>query len=174
MSQPPRDAHASLFAHGFAFRLAWQLDPRLLQDFTCREGDHILIQERPQDLRKPCLEHLMNLAAQGEAPAEEIFRRIGLHLAQASRELDFLLHPTPRARYLFGRFVKNPRVFALLREGFDTAAPGLTLEAADDTLARTPLMEQLSRRADATVAQFGQAVGAIYFSAMEEHSHETQ
>ena len=24
MSQPPRDAHASLFAHGFAFRLAWQ------------------------------------------------------------------------------------------------------------------------------------------------------
>jgi len=36
--------------------------------------------------------------------------------------------------------------------------------AADENLARSPLMRALSARRDVTVAQFGQAVGALYWS----------
>ena len=42
----------------------------------------------------------------------------------------------------------------------------LRLEAADEDLACTPLMRDLAGQ-DVTVAQFGQAVGAMYFAAME-------
>jgi hypothetical protein len=36
--------------------------------------------------------------------------------------------------------------------------------AADENLAQSPLMRALSERDDAAVAQFGQAVGALYWS----------
>ena len=147
-----------------AFRLAWELEPALLRDFVTEQDGILTITKEPQDLRKACLEHLMLLAEQRVPSAEEIFRRIGEHLALVCMEMDTLLTPEPSNRYLFGRFVKSPHCFALICQGFRRLEPNLRLLAADEGLANTPLMKQLSCRTDATVAQFGQAVGAIYFA----------
>ena len=147
-----------------AYRLAWELDSRLLDGFAERRDGILCIPTQPKDLRKPCLEHLMRLAADGEPSACEIFRRIGEHLATVSRQLDSMLAPDTRERFLFGRFVKDPACFALLKAGFDSADTGLTLRAGGDGLAFSPLMRQLADRKDVTVAQFGQAVGALIFA----------
>ena len=106
----------------------------------------------------------MALAEQGQPQAEEIFRRVGLHLAQVSREIDFLLHPETRQRFLFGRFVKRRRCFELIREGCAALCPGLELIAADEDLSDSPLMRQLAATGPGAVARCGQAVGAIYYA----------
>ena len=147
-----------------AFRLAQELDPSLLDGFTVRQNGILSVPTEPEDLRKPCLEHLMRLAESGRTEACEVFRRIGLHLGILSRELDFLLRPETKDRYLCGRFVKSKTCFRLLCKGCSEALPDLRLVAADENLARSPLMRDLSSRGDVTVAQFGQAVGAIYWS----------
>ncbi len=147
-----------------AYRLAWELEPRLLDGFAEERGGVLRIRMEPEDLRKPCLEHLMRRAGEGDAAAEEIFRRIGFHLSVVSREMERLLCTGTDARILFGRFVKSERCFALLREGFAAGAPGLRLENGGEDLAETPLMRQLAAREDVTVAQFAQAVGSLYFA----------
>ncbi len=147
-----------------AYRLAWELEPSLLDGFAQERDGLLCIPTEPQDLRKPCLEHLMRLAASGEPAAQEIFRRLGTHLAVVSREMQYLLSPETEERFLFGRFAKDPVCFALLKEGFDRAGTGLCLRASDEGLACSPLMRQLARRKDVTVAQFGQAVGALIFA----------
>ena len=152
------------------YRIAWELKPPLLDGFTEESGGLLQIQSSPLDLRKPCLEHLMALAEAGVPEAEEIFRRIGRHLAQVNREMDFILHPGTPTRYLYGRFVKRARCFALIREGCAEVMPSLRLVAADENLARSPLMRQLAQRPGVTVAQLGQAVGAIYFALMEKRT----
>lgn len=150
------------------YRMAWELEPSLLDGFAGREGELLRIRSSPRDLRKPCLEHLMAQAEQGSAAAEAIFRRIGAHLAQVNREMELILHPETEKRYLYGRFVKRPRCFELIREGCAGVMPGLRLVAADESLACSPLMRQLAQREGVTVAQLGQAVGAIYFAMMED------
>ena len=147
-----------------AYRLAWLRDSSLLEKFTVMDEDVLKVPTKPEDLRKPCLEHIMQLAADGNPDAEEVFREIGRNLAVVTTEINWLLGETPPKRVLFGRFVKSLRCFELLREGFEEADTGIELEAADDNLANTPLMRQLAAAPDVTVAQFGQAVGAIYFS----------
>ena len=82
-----------------------------------------------------------------------------------SRELALLLHPATDTRYLFGRFVKDPACFRLLQEGCRQVVPSLRLEAADEELSCTPLMRALSAHG-VTVAQFGQAIGAMYYAAL--------
>jgi len=118
----------------------------------------------PQDMRKPLLEHLMELADRGEPQAEHVFRDIGRFLAAVWREAEFILNPKTKRRVLFGRFIKRRNCFELLKEGakemFD-----VTLDAGDDSLAFTPLMVDLKADPVFTVAQFGQAVGAAYFAA---------
>lgn len=146
-----------------AFRLAALTEPRLLEGFTEEKNGVLFVPTSPEDLRKPCLEHLMTLAEDRDPAAEAIFRQIGAHLGQVSLELEYLLHPQTPVRFLFGRFIKKPHCFALLQEGCREVFPGLTLEAANEELACTPLMTQLAARPDATVAQFGQAIGAVYF-----------
>lgn len=147
-----------------AYRLAQKLESSLLDGFTEETHGLLRIQTAPQDLRKPCLEHLMGRAEAGDPAACEIFRSIGANLAVAAREMDYLLRPETRARFLFGRFVKRPQVFALLDEGFRAGMPGLRLVPSDEGLANTPLMQALSDTPGVTVAQFGQAVGSIYFA----------
>lgn len=156
-----------------AYRLAWQADPALLDGFTVWDGGILRIKTSP-DLRKPCLAHLMEQAGAGNPGARSVFRAIGENLGQVCRELDWLLQPQTDVRFLFGRFVKEPVCFSLLREGCTAAVPGVRLEAMDGTLACTPLMRELSRRPGWSVAQFAQAVGAVYFSVMEEPSDETK
>ena len=147
-----------------AYRLAWKRDPSLLEGFTAREGELLTIPTAPQDLRKPCLEHLMELAEAGDENARAVFLEMGFSLAAVTREMQYLLRPKARSRFLFGRFVKRPGVFALLREGFSRGVEGIALIPSDEELARTPLMRALAAAPDVTVAQFGQAVGAIYFA----------
>ncbi len=147
-----------------AYRLAWSLDPGMLTGFVQEENGLLTIPTAPEDLRKPALAHLMALAEEGKPEAEEIFRQIGRNLAAVVREMDWIFGATPPARFLFGRFVKSRRCFALLCEGFDGAETGVRLKAADEELANTPLMRQLAERPDASVAQFGQTVGAIYYA----------
>ena len=146
-----------------AFRLAARMDEGLLEGFVRREGELLVVPTAPQDLRKPCLEHLMLLAERGEPQAEEIFRRIGSHLGRVCLEMEHLFHHQTSERFLFGRFIKHPKCFALLAEGCAQVAPHIRLTAADDELACTPLMRQLSKMPDCTVAQFAQAVGAVYY-----------
>ncbi len=146
-----------------AFRLADEIDPGLLEGFLSRSGEMLQIRKYPDDLRKACLEHLMCLAEQNDKRAKEVFRRIGYALGQISRESVFFLQPRTDKRYLYGRFVKHAACFALLRDGFHEVMPALDLVAADDDLACSPLMRQLSLSRETTVAQFGQAVGAIYY-----------
>lgn len=153
-----------------AFRLAWELKPGLLEGFV-EEIDGVLrIRSEPEDLRKPCLEHLMRLAEAGEPAAEEIFRRIGVHLGQISREIAYLLAPETAERFLFGRFVRHPRCFALIREGCAAVLPELRLIAADGDLAASPLMRELAARGEGMTARFGQAVGALYYGIEGEKS----
>lgn len=149
-------------AQSAAFRIAMRRDPALLEGFVVRRGDTL---EIPPELRKPCLEHLMGRAEAGDAAAMAVFREIGRNIGQISREMEYLLHPRTHLRYLFGRLVKHPACFELIREGCREIMPALVLECADDELACTDLMRALPDFG-VTAAQFGQAVGAIYFAEM--------
>ena len=151
-----------------AYRLAWAADPEMLADFVRKEDGVLSIPTAPEDLRKPALARLMALAEEGRPEAEEIFRQIGRNLSVVARETDWIFGVTPRVRFLFGRFVKSRRCFALLCEGFDEAGTAIRLEAADEELANSPLMRQLAARGDVSVAQFGQAVGALTFALSAE------
>ena len=146
--------------------MAQQLEPALLDGFTEERGDVLSIITAPEDMRKPCLEHIMNAATYGDEAACEIFRRVGANLAQLTKEMEYLLDTGTDRRFLFGRFVKNESCFRLIREGFAEVMPEVSLIAADDGLARSGLMRQLAAREDVTVAQFAQAVSAIYYSRM--------
>ena len=147
-----------------AYRLAYRKKPSLLDGFTAQEGELLTVRMQPQDLRKPCLEHLMRCAEEGDAEAAAVFRDIGENLSVVACEMDYLLHPAAKERFLFGRFIKRPGVFALLDEGFHRGIDGVRLIPSDENLANTPLMRSLAQLADVTVAQFGQAIGAIYFA----------
>ena len=147
-----------------AYRLAWKRNCLLMDGFTQEDGDLLTVPTEPQDLRKPCLEHLMQKAETGDADACAVFREIGASLAAVTREMQFLLRPEADARYLFGRFVKRPGVFALLKEGFCAGVAWIDLIPSDEGLANTPLMRALAALPGVTVAQFGQAVGSMYFA----------
>ena len=148
-----------------AFRLAYEADPALLEGFTEERNGILAIRQTPEDMRKPCLAHLMEQAAAGNAPAQSVFRQIGRNVGQISREMRWLMQPRTDVRYLFGRFVKHPACFRLLQEGCREIVPDLRLEAADEDLMCTPLMRQLPAH-QVTVAQFGQAIGAMYYAAI--------
>ena len=149
-----------------AYRMAQELEPALLDGFTEERGDLLGIITAPEDMRKPCLEHIMNAAADGDKAACEIFRRVGANLAQLTSEIEYLLDTGTDRRFLFGRFVTDESCFRLIQAGFAEVMPGVSLIAADDSLARSGLMRQLAARDDVTVAQFAQAVSAIYYSRM--------
>jgi len=148
------------------YRLAQELQPSLLDGLTEESDGVIRIKTAPQDMRKPALERLMTAAADGNEAAREIFRRIGSNLAALTEEMEYLLSTGTDSRYIFGRFAKIPGCFTLIREGFGSVLPGMKLIAADDGLARSGLMRQLARLEGVTVAQFAQAVSAIYYSCM--------
>lgn len=123
----------------------------------------VFVVTKPKDMRKALLEYLMNLACEGQPQAEEVFREIGRTLSVTTYVTNKLLAPKARSRVLFGRFVKKPRCFELMQEGANLHFP-VELIAADGGLAFTPQMLELDRDPVYTVAQFGQAVGALFYS----------
>ena len=128
------------------------------------EGDRLTVPTSPEDMRKPCLEFFMQAAADTGSPAADLFRAVGEGLGVTWRETQFILQPACSARTLFGRLVKTKACFDEICEGARRIVPDICLEAADETLAVTPLMRQLARHPVYTVAQFAQAVGAIYYA----------
>jgi len=158
------------------FRLAAQYlpqrAPEVFQEALDRglfrwEGERLAVPTRPADRRKEALEFFMEQAACGQEACQDIFREIGEYLAVIWRETDFILRPEAKERSLFGRLVKLPACFRLLQEGAVRREPELRLLAADSSLANTPLMKQLDAHPDCTVAQFAQAVGAVYYACLE-------
>lgn len=158
-----------------AYRLALRLFEERAPERYAELFDHGFLQNRdggvfvalsPADMRKPLLEYLMRLAAEGDPTAETIFRQIGEYLAVTFEETEWMLAPKSKQRVLFGRFVKHKRCFELLQEGANARGP-VEFVAGDGNLAFTPLMLDLKQDPIHTVAQFGQAVGAAYFAASQ-------
>ncbi len=121
------------------------------------------VPESPVDQRKAYLSYLMGLAETNKAVAQ-VFRTIGEYMSVVYEETEHLLETGLTDRFLFGRFVKVPRCFELIQEGAGHRSPTLRLVAADSGMAYTPLMRALDADPDYTVAQFGQAIGAVYFA----------
>lgn len=147
-------------------------DPAVYQEaldkgLFVQRGDRLVVPTEPKDMRKPCLEFFMKKAGEpGHAFCEEIFRQVGVYLAVTWEETQYILEPEAVERTLFGRLVKTPACFRLMCEGAARRQPGLKQYAADGSLANTSLMKQLEAHPEYTVAQFAQAVGAIYFGCL--------
>ena len=160
------------------FRLAYRdlpgTEPEILREavekglFRAVDGeDFIVVPTEPEDKRKECLEFFMEKAASGESSVcREIFRQIGEYIAVTWAENEYLFHPEAKDRTLFGRLVKREECFDLICEGAARREPSLVLHNADSSLAVTPLMRQLEEDPVFTIAQFAQAVGALYFGCL--------
>lgn len=129
-----------------------------------KDGERIVVPAAPKDMRKACLEYFMAAAADRTSPCADIFREIGEYLAITWRETQYILEPACAARTLFGRLVKTKACFELMCEGARRIVPDIEQEAADEGLANTEMMKQLADHPVYTVAQFAQAVGAVYYS----------
>jgi hypothetical protein len=118
----------------------------------------------PQDMRKPLLQFLMQIPERRNGTVlDRIFRELGEFLAVAWLETEWLLGPAAKARILFGGLVTQPARFSLIVEGARRLAPQLELIAADE-IVHTPLMTELKCRHGGSVAQFGQAIGAVHYA----------
>ena len=118
----------------------------------------------PKDMRKPFLEHMMSLPdRENDEVNSRIWKEIGEFLAVTWIETEKILKPLVDSRVLFGRLVKVKKCFELMQEGASALVPKISFDIADSTLANTPLMKQLEADPHFTVAQFAQAVGAVYF-----------
>jgi len=159
-----------------AFRLALKYFPAgradlmreiLERGFVVPSGPTAMrIPSEPKDLRKPFLEYLMSLPDRDGGPeVNRIFTEIGEFLAVATLECNLILNPSARPRVLFGRMVKNPTCFRLMQQGARSVDPGIELVQAADDIAASPLMKELKADVHFTVAQFAQAVGAVYYVA---------
>jgi hypothetical protein len=119
----------------------------------------------PADQRKPFLEHMMTLPDRERDDTNRgIWREIGKSLAVTLLETRRILEPGTDQRFLFGRVIKNATCFDLMVEGARSVDPGILLVAAGTGMANTPLMRQLEGHPHVTVAQFAQAIGAVYFA----------
>lgn len=158
-----------------AFRLALEAaksKPAILSELINRgfiqiddKSDTISIINDPTDMRKPFLQFLMDEARHGIDKAyEDIFIEIGRYMAVTWHETMEILKPLTSARPLFGRLVKNDKCFELMKTGAAEISPEQLMLAADDSMAASPLMLQLSRSDKYTVAQFAQAIGAIHYA----------
>lgn len=135
----------------------------------------IYIELEKKDMRKPFLEFLTSLpdreqsmGTDDEADAtRKIWTDIGEYMAVTWCETQWILNPEVKSRILFGRLVKNKTCFELMKKGSEKIRPGLVFEAADETMSYSPLMKQLEQNAEYTVAQFAQAVGAVYYGNAE-------
>lgn len=159
------------------FRLAMKYFPKLRPDLyqelfdkgfvVSKEVDGrtgYYVPTEPKDQRKPFLEHMMALPErENDEVNNRIWKDIGVFLAVTWLETEKILNPGTATRVLFGRLVKNKRCFELIREGAKTIKEDIILDVADSGMANTPLMKQLEANPEYTVAQFAQAVGAVYY-----------
>ncbi len=135
--------------------------------FVEQRGDMLVVPTKPKDMRKALLEHMMSLPErENDELTKEIFRQVGVFLAITWFETQRILGPGTKARILFGRLVKRNICFELIKEGASSRLADLQMEVADASIANTSLMKQLEAHPEFTVAQFAQAVGAVYYGNM--------
>ncbi|MEI8199664.1 MAG: hypothetical protein WCG21_06360 [Eubacteriales bacterium] len=124
----------------------------------------LFVPTEPVDMRKPFLEHMMSLPdREKDAVNSRIWQDIGTFLAITWIETNKILNPCTDVRVLFGRLVKNKTCFELIREGARFLKDDIILDVADAGMANTRLMQQLENDPHYSVAQFAQAVGAVYY-----------
>ena len=141
------------------------LEKGYIEQRTAGENPGWYVPTEPVDQRKPFLEHMMRLPDREEDETNRtIWREIGKFLAVTLLDTKRILAPCSDERFLFGRLVKSRTCFALLVEGARSVAPGVSLVVAGTGMANTSLMKQLQRHPELTVAQFAQAIGAVYFA----------
>lgn len=124
-----------------------------------------------------------HLTVQAEQAIERIFTDIGEYVAATWLETEWVLDTQMNQRVLFGRLVKRDSCFQLMCQGardlvrvyctdgkdcatssiMPTTDDALTLVVADSTLAHSALMKELEAHPHFTVAQFAQAIGAVYY-----------
>lgn len=80
-------------AYRLALRIFEQSAPERYSElfdkgFLEERNGGIFVRQAPEDMRKPLLEHLMRLASEGDAAAQEIFREIGEFLAVTFEETE--------------------------------------------------------------------------------------
>lgn len=125
----------------------------------------VYVPTEPIDQRKPFLEHMMALPdRENDGTTRKIWREIGETLAVTALETRRILEPGSSELFLFGRLVKNSTCFDLMVEGARRILPDIQLIVAGTGMANTSLMQQLDAHPDYTVAQFAQAIGAVYFA----------
>lgn len=130
-----------------------------------KDGDRLIVPTEPDDRRKECLNFFMDKAADPDHPlCREIFCEIGEYLAVSWQQIANIFGPEANDRTLYGRLVKTQACADAIREGAARRLPAIHWDIADDGLANTPLMKDLAANRTYTVAQFAQAVGAIYLS----------
>jgi hypothetical protein len=119
----------------------------------------------PRDMRKPLLELLMKAVEdRSSPPVDRIFRELGEFMAVAWLETEWLLDPKAKGRVLFGGVLTHPACASLVIDGATKRVPHLSLIVADQGLANTPLMRELKGHSGYSVAQYGQAIGAIHYA----------
>ena len=139
------------------------LDKGLIEE---RNGGVFVILE-PKDMRKPLLEYLMDLCEAGDPLMQEVFLEIGRATAITICETEHILAPSTKERVLYGRLVKKPHCFELIRRGAAEIDDSFLLSVANEQNAFTDLMLQLKDHPVYTVAQFAQSVGALYYGNLD-------
>jgi len=122
----------------------------------------------PKDMRKPLLEFLMKGCEAGDPEMEAVFLEIGRSTGITYCETEHVLSPKTKERVMYGRLVKTPRCFDLIRRGAEQVDASLEMSVADEQNAFSDLMLQLKAHPVYTVAQFAQSVGALYYGNLPE------
>ena len=135
----------------------------LEKGFIREENGGVFVVLKPKDMRKPLLEHLTGLCKAGDPLMREVFLEIGRAAGITFCETEHILAPRTKERVLYGRLVKAPRCFELIKSGAAEIDKSFIISAADEQNAFTPLMLQLKAHPVYTVAQFAQSVGALYY-----------
>lgn len=123
----------------------------------------VFVPEEPKDMREAFVEHIIALAEAREPEAEHVFRTLGEHLGECWKLTDTLIAPRVKERVIFGSPALHRRCFELISEGAK-AKCGARFRAGDEDNVYTPLMRELKLDARHSIARFGRAVGACYYS----------
>lgn len=151
-----------------AFRIAYQINPELLEGFLDEKDGNIRVMDSPIDRRKECLQHLMDEAENGNLDAAEVFIEIGRNFGHCMNEMEYLYGISVENRYLFGRFLRSQKCVSCLKEGCRQTNSRINIIAVDENFGTSSLMKDLEQKFNQTVAHFGQAIGAIYFGAFNK------
>ncbi len=139
----------------------------IVNNFIYEKDGGVFVTLEPKDMRKPLLEYLMKLCEANNSIMQDVFLEIGRSTGVTFRETEHILRPQTKERIMYGRLVKAPACFALIKQGAALIDDTLRMSVADSQSAFTDLMNQLNEHPVYTVAQFAQSVGALYYGNLD-------